>query len=449
LEKVDSVREEALKILLKVFNEKSYSNILLKNMGQKYSPLDRAFITEIVYGTIKFALKIDYILAQLSKIKLNKVSPPILNILRMGVYQMGFMDKVPQSAAVNECVKLAKKYGNPGSVKYVNGVLRNYARIGDNIIYPDREKDFVHYLSVSYSYPEWIIQKILDGHTKDFTEDFLAVSNKVPHVNVRVNRLKADKDGLKESLIQKGIDVSAGSYLDDALILKEVPGIESLSEYNEGLFTVQDESSMLVCRVLSPESGDFIMDLCSAPGTKSTYIAEIMNNKGTIISGDISDRKLRLVEKNCRRLGIDIVSTLCHNAGEVMEKYRGRADKVLLDVPCSGLGIMRKKPEIRWNRYSEDIKSIENIQRLILEASSSYVKPGGCLVYSTCTILKSENIDIINDFVKRHSDFKMEDITGFMPDSLKKDSCSDGYVELYPNVDNVDGFFISKLRRVI
>lgn len=449
MEKVDSVREEALNILVKVFEKGSYSNILIKNIGLKYTPTDRGFITELVYGTIKYRLKIDYCISQFSKLKPNRISPYILNILRLGIYQISFMDKVPQSAAVNECVKLAKRYGNPGSVKYVNGVLRNYCRNSDKIRYPEKDKDIINYLSVSYSYPEWLIGAMLSQYDESFTEDFLRESNSVPPVTVRVNTLKTDRDSLRKRLVEKGIDVSDGHYLDNALMLKNVPGINNMDEYREGLFTVQDESSMMVPLILSPEPGDFVMDLCSAPGTKSTYIAELMGNKGSVLSGDNNKAKLKLVEQNARRLGIGIITTVCSDASKTMEEYIGKADRVLIDVPCSGLGLLRKKPEIRWNRQAEDLKAISKLQRSILDACSKYVKPGGILVYSTCTVLNEENSDVVLDFIDNNRNFVLEDITGLIPEKLKKDTCRNGYINLFPNTDSVDGFFICSMRRVI
>jgi len=448
VEKVDLVREEALKIVSKVFENKAFSNILIKNMGEKFSPLDRAFITEMVYGTIKWKLKIDNIINNFSRVKSDKISPFILNILRLGIYQLDYMDKVPESAAVNESVKLAKKYGNPGAAKYVNAVLRNYIRKQNEDFLPDKNEDSVKYLSMCYSYPEWIVEKLVDEYGNDFTESFLDCSNKVPGLNIRVNRLKTQKEILTESLTKKGIEVKDGIYLGDALLLKDVPGIENLDEYKNGYLTVQDESSMLAVCILSPKPGELIMDVCSAPGTKTTYIAELMDNKGKILAGDINESKLRLVEQNVKRLGINIVETYCQDAALVLDEYRDKADRVIVDAPCSGLGIMRKKPEIRWNRSNKDIKQIQSIQGSILEASSNYVKVGGVLLYSTCTIIKEENEMTIHKFLEDNKNFVLEDICDFLPEGIKKESCKDGYIELYPNIDGVDGFFIARLRRV-
>lgn len=448
MDRVDVVREEALKIVIKVFDDKSFSNILIKNLKQKYSPLDRSFITEIVYGTVKWKLKIDYIINTLSSIKVEKISASILNILRIGIYQISFMDKVPQSAAVNESVKLAKKYGNVGAAKYVNAILRNYCRKMDVINYPEKDSDIVKYLSVMNSYPEWIVKTLIDDFGKEFTEDYLSASNGIAPLSVRVNKLRADKNSLKESLSEKGIEVSEGIYLDDALMLRGVSGIENLQEYKDGYLTVQDESSMIAARVLDPEPGQFVIDVCSAPGTKSTYFAELMKNEGRIISGDISESKLNLVKENCVRLGISIIETLKSDASKVMPEFVEKADRVLVDAPCSGLGIMRKKPEIRWNRAIADLNQIIEIQNSIINASSKYVKPGGVLVYSTCTVLKRENYELVSNFVSNNKEFTLEDIRGLIPDKLRKMNSEKGFVEFYPNIDGIDGFFIARLRKV-
>lgn len=448
MERTDAPREEALKILIKVFEGKSYSNILIKNLGQSFSSLDRAFITEMVYGTIKWKLRLDNIIDNLSNIKSDKISAGILNILRLGIYQIDFMDKVPQSAAVNECVKLAKKYGNPGAARYVNAILRNYIRKHDSIVYPDRGKSIGRYLSVYYSFPLWMVERLIKDFGSSFTEEFLKSGNQVPDLTARVNNLKTDKESLKNMLLEKNIEVQDGIYVDDALILKGVPGIEYIEEYKKGYFTIQDQSSMLAAKILSPQAGDFIMDVCSAPGTKSTYMAEIMRNRGTIMSGDISSSKLKLVSQNAKRLGIDIIKTYCGDARMCLDEYIEKADKVLIDAPCTGLGIMRKKPEIRWNRDIRDIDAIKSLQESILKTSSRYVKPGGVLVYSTCTVVKEENVEMIQKFVRENLNFRPEDISNLVPSRLKKESLKNGYIELYPNVDNVDGFFIARLRRV-
>lgn len=448
MEKVDTAREQALKIIMKVFDDKSYSNILIKNLGNSFTALDRAFITELVYGIIKWKLKIDNIISQMSSIRFNKISSKIINILRLGIYQIDFMDKVPESAAVDECVKLAKKYSNPGASKYVNALLRNYIRNHNSIVYPNKEVDSIKFLSVYYSYPEWLVEQIISEFGLEFTEEFLKASNGISPLTARVNKLKTDKYSLKTNLLSKGVEVYDSKYVEDAVILRNVPRIDYLEEFQKGYFTIQDESSMLAALILTPEPEELIIDVCSAPGTKSSYIAELMGNKGTIISGDISSSKLRLVDENAKRLGIDIIHTVCNNAEETMIKYENKANRVLVDVPCSGFGIMRKKPEIRWNRTKEEIKEILKIQENILNASCKYLKPGGVIVYSTCTILHEENIIMINNFLNNHKNFIREDITSFIPDKLSRKSLKDGYIELYPSIEGIDGFFIARLKKV-
>lgn len=448
MDRVDAVREQALKILIKVLEDKAYSNILIKNLGQKYSVLDRSFITEIVYGTLKWRLKIDNAIAQLSKVRQDKISIPIINILRLGIYQIDFMDKVPPSAAVDECVKLAKKYSNIGAANYVNAILRSYIRKHDTITYPKKEENIISFLSVFYSYPEWLVEKLVDELGPQFTEEFLKASNNVPGLTVRVNRLKTGRQSLSALLSQNGIEPSHGQYISDALVLKNVPGIENMGEYRKGYFSVQDESSMLAALILSPKPGEFVMDVCSAPGTKSTYIAELMENKGTVLSGDVSINKLKLVDENAKRLGIKIIRTINSDASKTISEYSGKADRLLIDAPCSGFGLMRKKPEIRWNRTFDDIQNIGAVQEAILNASSKYLKIGGIMVYSTCTVLEEENLGMVQRFLNNNRNFVMEDITDLIPDKLRNENCRNGYLNLYPNVHGIDGFFISRLKRV-
>lgn len=447
-EEVDNAREQALIIITDVFKKNAYSNLLLKNLGRKFSPLDQAFITELVYGTIKWKLRIDNAINHISNKKIDDISLYALNILRMGIYQIDFMNKVPEFASVNESVKLAKKYENEGAAKFVNAVLRNYLRKHDSVVLPDKRRDCVKYLSVAYSFPEWIVKKLTEEYGMEFTEEFLKCSNDVPSLTARVNTLKTNKENIFKSLADDGIDVLDAKYMKDAFTFKNPSNIGGLRQYKDGLFTIQDESSMLAVKILSPRSGEFIMDVCSAPGTKSTYMAELMDNKGTVISGDIAYNKLGLIDKDAKRLGINIIKTICNDASGVNSRYAGKADRVLVDAPCSGFGIMNKKPEIRWNRTMKDIESIERAQSLILSASSKYVKPKGILVYSTCTVLKSENIDIIDNFLKSNSNFCMEDISYDVPQKLLKPSCRSGYINIYPNTDGIDGFFIAKLRRM-
>ncbi len=442
-------REIAVNIISEINEEGAYSNISLKENFSNYrhlTDLDKAFITTIVNGTIRYLLTIDYVINQFSKTKTKKMKAVIRSILRSSVYQILFMDKVPASAACNEAVKITKRRGLSGLAGFVNGVLRNISRNKDNIIYPDPHKDFINYLSIKYSFPKWIIEYWLDHYSKEFVEELCHASNINPKVSIRCNLLKSDVDSLTDSLLKENIDVSKGLYLKEALYISKTSSISELDSFKKGLFQVQDESSMLVGHIVNPKVGEKILDVCSAPGGKSTHLAELMNNKGYILARDIHENKLNLVKSSAKRLGIDIIESQVKDASAIDEKMLNKMDKVLVDAPCSGLGIIRKKPDIKWKKENSDLKELIGIQRRILEVSSKYVNKDGVLVYSTCTISEKENLENIEWFIKNF-DFVLEDIDPYIPKKLQNENSKQGYIKLYPHIHNTDGFFIARLRR--
>jgi 16S rRNA (cytosine967-C5)-methyltransferase len=396
---------------------------------------------------VKWKLSIDFVIEQFSSMKMGKISPWILNILRLGAYQLLYTQKVPESAACNESVNLSKKYGHAASSRFVNGVLRNIARNKNNIKYPDENKDAAVFLSIKYSHPVWMVKNWLERFGRDFTESLLKSNNEVPDLTVRVNTLKTSKDELEKNLNELGIETEAGRYADDAMILKNPSAFSSLDIFKKGHFQVQDESSMLAARILDPKPSELVIDVCSAPGGKATHIAQLMQNRGTVIARDVHPHKIKLIEEAAKRLGIDIIKTGIFDASELDKAYLEKADRVLVDAPCTGLGIIRRKPDIKWARNIEDKKEIVGLQMKILEVSSNYVKPGGALVYSTCTIENEENKGLIDNFLLKNSDFEPEDISSFLPDGLKGNYSSTGVIQLFPNVNNIDGFFISRMRR--
>ncbi|HHW32211.1 MAG TPA: 16S rRNA (cytosine(967)-C(5))-methyltransferase RsmB [Clostridiaceae bacterium] len=446
---VDIPRETALKILDEINEKEAYSNISLnKHLSRKgLREIDHAFITELVYGTIKWQLTIDWIIEQFSNIKSKKLSHWILNILRLGVYQLLYMDRVPASAACSESVTLAKKYGHPGSVRYVNGVLRNIEREKDKIKYPEKDKDPVKYLEVKYSHPEWLVKMWLEYYGLDFTEALLKANNQIADFTIRVNTLKTTKEDLINELKANGLEVQPGRYAKQALSLIGPSSISKLEPFKKGLFQVQSESSILVGEILDPKPGEFIIDVCSAPGGKTTHIAEIMKDSGTVLARDIYEHKLELIKEAALRLGLNSIKTEIWDAVNIDEKYIKKADKVLVDVPCTGLGIIRRKPDIKYSKIGKDIKGISELQLKILNASSHYVKPGGIIVYSTCTISPEENNKVVENFMKQREDFQLEDFSGMLPENLDRYGYKEGYIQLYPNVHKTDGFFIAKFRR--
>jgi len=447
--KLDLVRENALKILYEINKSGAYSNIAInkKLADSNLSTLDRAFITELVYGSLKWKLTIDYIIKRFSSVRIKKLSPWILNILRLGVYQLIYMDKIPQSAACNESVKLAKRYGHSASSRYVNAVLRNIARSRDKIDYPNKNKDYSLYLSVKYSHPEWMVKSWLNLFGESFTEELVKSNNEQAPLTIRVNTLKTNKEELRCELNKEGFSTKNTKYIENALIIDNPSSIIKMETFKNGLFQVQDESSMLVAKVLDPKPGEFVIDVCSAPGGKATHIGQLMQNRGQIIARDIHDHKIKLIKDAALRLGIDIIRAEVFDASREDLKLAQKADCVLVDAPCTGFGIIRRKPDIKWTRNAEDLDEIIKIQEKILKASSSYVKPGGVLVYSTCTIEPKENEEMVKSFLKDNREFELEDISSLIPEGLKKDTAKEGYIQLYTNVDGIDGFFISKMRK--
>jgi 16S rRNA (cytosine967-C5)-methyltransferase len=442
----DVARLIAITTLYDIEEKKSFSNIKLNQYFKQYnpSPVDRAFATEILYGTIRWKLKIDYMIQKFSSMKINKISPWVLSCLRTAVYQIFYMNKVPDFAAVNEAVELSKIKEKKAS-SFVNGVLRNILRNKnqyDNI----EEKDRIKRLSIEYSHPEWFVNKYIKTYGEEFVRELMGVNNTPPELTIRINTLKCTKEELVDKLSSKGIECLDGK-IEESLILKGYSMIERSEELNEGLFTIQDESSMLAVKVLNPEPGEKLLDLCSAPGGKATHMAQLMKNRGEITAFDIHEHKMKLINQNASRLGIDIIKTYLKDSSIYNDEFFDYADRILVDAPCSGLGLIRKKPEIRWTVKPQDILELQKIQIEILKNDAKYIKKGGILVYSTCTITQEENEDIIKMFLNENSNFKLENICDYIPESIKADTCSSGYIKLFPNVHKSDGFFIAKLIR--
>lgn len=448
--KCDIAREAALKILYEINEKGAYSNIALNKHFSFHdlSGRDRAFITELVYGVVRWKLTLDRTIAACSDIKMEKLSPWIRNILRLGTYQLLYLDKVPPSAAVNESVTLARRYGHGASAGYVNAVLRNIAGGGGKDIVPDRAADPAGYLSVRYSYPKWIAVKFTELFGEEFAEGLLEAGNGVPELTVRANTLRTSAKGLIEALGKDGVEALPGKYAEEAVIIKSQVSVAELEAFRNGLFQVQDEASMLPALALAPQPGEKVLDACSAPGGKATHMAQLMQNRGLITAMDIHDHKLRLVEEAAARLGINIIRTELHDAAVPVPGHEGTYDRVLLDAPCSGLGIIRRKPDIKWAKESRDIGSITALQRRLMDSVSKAVRPGGVLVYSTCTLLPEENECIVRDFLDGNDEFYEDDIAPFLPPGLAKHA-NGGMLQVFPNRDGIDGFFIARLARKV
>lgn len=412
-----NIRAVVLDILTEIEKEGEFSHITINNALLKYQYLDRtqrAFINRLSLGTIECRIEMDYILNQYSKTPVNRMKPLIRRIMRMAVYQIIYMENVPDSAACNEAVKLAAKRGFTGLKGFVNGVLRNISRNKDNITYPDKAKETKKYLSVKYSMPEWIIELWNTNMSYEEIEDILAGMKKDKKTYIRCNTLKGSTDYIKKILEEEGVTVTEVSGLSYAYEISGYDYLTALKSFNEGLYQIQDISSMMAGEYVKPSTDSLIVDVCAAPGGKSINAAlklaeAAYDNKdipesgiskevlkgitGRVIARDVSDYKASLIDDNVARLGIPYIDVEVHNALEFDEELEGKADIVIADLPCSGLGIMGRKPDIRYNITKEKIDDIISLQRDILKVVSRYVKTGGTLVYSTCTINWAENED--------------------------------------------------------
>ena len=341
----------------------------------------------------------------------------------MGIYQIIYLDKIPKSAAVNESVNLAKRYGHNSSSNYVNAILRKVEKTDYEEFY--QIKDNIERISKTTSMPIWIIQELLKNNSIEKVEQICKNLNKKPKLTIRINNLKTTKQDIMQKIECKETEE------EDFLILEKAKNIENMDLFKQGLFTIQDISAGQTAKILDPEPNDNILDACSAPGGKTTYIAELMKNKGKIEAWDIHEHRTKLVNQNANRLGIKIIETKVKDATIYDEKLNEKFDKILLDVPCLGIGVIKRKPDIKWQRKKEDIEEITKIQQKILENCSKYLKKGGVLIYSTCSILKEENENIINNFINKNNSFKIEknSIINILPDEEK------------------DGFFICKLKK--
>ena len=432
--KIDFARNIALKSLYEINIKQAYSNIVLDKFinenREKLSNLDINFISELVYGVVTWKLTLEYIIQKYSKTKIKKMSDWVKNILYLGSYQIIFLDKVPKSAAVNESVNLCKKY-NFKSVGLVNAILRKIQKRDYKEL--SNITNSITRISLKYSIPEWIVKKFCDEYGEEETANICQNLNLRPNISVRINRLKG-----KVELGEKGI-------LEDFRTITGTKNITKTKEYIEGNITIQDEAAGLSSFVLAPKEGEIVLDVCSAPGGKTTYLAELMHNKGKIVAWDIYEERLKQVEQNAKRLGIDIIQTEVHDATKLKEEYVEKFDKILLDVPCLGLGVIRRKPDIKWNRQEEDIKEISDIQFNILKTCSKYLKRNGTLVYSTCSMLKEENDAIIEKFIKEEN-FETVNIEEQIPNEFSKIT-TNNMVQFLPS-QNHDGFFITMLKKI-
>ena len=456
-------REIVLAVLLEVTENGQFSHIILRDVLSKYQYLekrDRAFITRGTEGTLEHLIEIDYILDQFSKVKVKKMKPVIRGILRSSVYQLKYMDSVPDRAVCNEAVKLAVRKGFSGLKGYVNGVLRSVARGLDSVQYP---KDKMSELSVRYSCPKWLLELWSRTYDTDVIEKMLDDFQKEKPVTIRCCLNRVTPVELKTRLEAEKVTVELHPYLPYAFQISGYDHLNDLATFREGLFTVQDISSMLVAEIASPQAGAQVIDVCAAPGGKALhtaeklYMAEVRHLKeenagpksaaGHVEARDLTEAKVELIRENIERTGLTNISAVCCDASVPDEKSEKCADLVLADLPCSGLGVIGKKPDLKYKTSPDGINSLISLQRKILSCVQSYVKAGGTLVYSTCTVNPAENMDNVHWFLEQYPEFALDDIRERLCPELQDSITEKGCIQLLPGVHKSDGFFIARLVR--
>lgn len=440
-----TARGAAALVLRMVLEDGAYTNIALNQYlrGSRLSDLDRRLATELVYGTVKALGTLDWYLAQCVTRPLDKVQADILCILRMSAYQLLYMERIPASAACNEAVKLARSISNEGSAKFVNGVLRGLLRkqAAGELSFPDAEQDDAGYLALKYYHPRWLVKRWLGPWGKEGTERLLAFDNSAAAVCLRTNTLVTTRDELLAKLSELGAEVRASAWSADGIVCEKLPSLHALMEALPKHFYIQDESSMLVAPLLAAAPKMRVLDLCSAPGGKTTHIAQLMQNKGEIIACDVHEHKLELIAENAKRLDITCIEPVLNDATVERSEWLGAFDRVLVDAPCSGMGVLRRRAEARWRKQRKDLKLFPPLQLAILEQAVKYVKDGGRLVYSTCTIEQSENHYLIEEFLAKHSEWQR------VPFNHPRTGVETEELQLLPQNDGIDGFYICVLER--
>ena len=437
----DKAREKALEILRRT-EDGVFAGVLLEQSRPEFNALDNAFILELVYGTLRNRALLDWVLNRLSERPVKKTDPWTRNILRLGVYQILFLDKVPAHAAVNTSTELAKRLG--GKQGYVNGLLRNVQRSRDTFAYPDTG-DPGERLSILTSHPEWLVRRWVKRFGEQRAETLLRANNGQAPLTARTNSLKTSREELTASLRATGAETRETAYSPLGIDILSSPGLPTLPAFREGLFMVQDEAAQLISLMLTPQPGDVVLDACAAPGGKAAHLAEMMLDEGVIIALDNDPKRIPMIRENMQRMGISIVSPLAGTAARYKEKTFNR---ILIDAPCSGLGVLRRHPDARWHKSENTLKRHQALQRRILENCSRLLRPGGALVYATCTTEPEENEDVISWFLATGGrEFVIDDPRPFLPPQAARLVDENGFFRSFPGEPAMDGFFGARLVR--
>jgi 16S rRNA (cytosine967-C5)-methyltransferase len=443
--RVLSAREAALRTLHEVEGAGAYAHVYLPRLlaASSLSRQERALAAELAYGTLRRRATLDYGIAQVCHQPLARLSPWIRNLLRIGAYELLFLDRTSPAATCHSLVQLAHRFGHAGSARFVNAVLRRISDHPEELDFPVPTADPLEYLTIEYSLPRWLVARWQQRWPDDL-EALCAVQNDPAPLTVRVNRLRTSPEELAARWEAAGLQVSPCRWALDGLTVDHSGPVRELPGYEEGLFCVQDEASLLVGHLAAPPPGARVVDLCSAPGTKSTHLAELMGDRGLVVAVDVHEARLRLVAASARRLGLRSVVPLCADGRRVGQWLRESVEVMVVDAPCSGTGTLRRRPDARWRKQPEQIAELAALQGQLLQAAAPVVRPGGVLIYSTCSLEPEENEEVIRRFRQARPDFYAD-----LPplESGMEGDEAEGWVRLWPHRHGTDGFFICRLRR--
>jgi len=447
----EDARSCSVKILCRCERTDSYLEKLIdaELRNETLNDFDKALLNEISHGVIRWMRRLDWFLNGFYRGNYEKCLPEIRNALRVALYQILFLNKIPYSAAVNEAVEFVKRIHGEKHAGVVNGLLRTIIRTLENLVWPTREIDEVNYLGIIQSHPNWMVRRWINRFGFDDAVKLCEENNKRPVMALRVNTLKISVPEFENYLKEKNLFYKKGNYLDNFFSTKTMSKLFTDEYFKQGYFSIQDESAGLVSKLLDPKKDELILDLCAAPGGKTSHISELMGNEGKIIAVEKYLSRLETMKTNLGRLGVKNVDMFHDNicdpeSPELKESLIGKADKILVDAPCSGLGVLSKKPDIKWKREPEDITNLQKIQLEILESSVKYLKDSGVILYSTCTTEAEENIDVVNLFLNKNPEFKIESASAFVDESIVN---NDGCIELFPHINKTDGAFSVRLKR--
>ncbi len=445
----NNARAIAVKILVRCERTDAYLDKIIdfEIRNSDLNDLDKALLNEISHGVIRWMRRLDWFLNGFYRGQYEKCLSDVKNAMRVALYQILFLNKIPYAAAVNEAVELIKKLRGDKHAGVVNGLLRTIIRTLDSLVWPTREIDEVNYLGIIQSHPNWMVRRWVTRFGFDEAEKLCEANNRRPKLSLRVNTNRVSVEEMEKHLEEKGIQHRRGNYLNNFLHIKMMSRIYDDEFFKKGLFSVQDESAGLMSKLLDPKENELVLDVCAAPGGKSSHISELMNGKGKVISIDKYLSKVEIMKKNFERMSLSNVLAFHEDIQEpktelLREKLLNKVDKVIVDAPCSGLGVITKKPDIKWKRESGDIIKLQKIQLEILEKASEYVRPGGALVYSTCTTEKEENEDVVAIFLERHKEFRVDRAEEYVSRDVVN---SNGFIELFPHIHNIDGAFGARL----